>query len=685
MAESSCWQHLVAYGQGLSEAQQKRISHAVDKLKRALSAQANAREFFGPDGEYVNVSARNAGKDAQTIEARRWDNQIRALERDIVDCVKSIVNERAHAFWSLGEVEPFRKRVETDARDILQRALACTDRRDVQLLNLASLTEAVEGMVSNWDLKAQLEFPPPLPPPANAKPLESVSRHPGAASATSASAAQPATDAAPAPVASGPRGTHLTELASMPMSGSRPVTVVRNAGTPTETRREVLMTGDFDKKVRFSPDNSVIPGDEIHDERFDEPRIVARVNPIGADGRLFLEAEIMLRSEWNHLDGNAQLRRFSEFNPPVLGAFLPRKEYPKDLYHKTRPPVIARNADEEKSARDHGYVDVYVPREYPKYKHHWTKEAVVVESADEEAALGGGWADSATAFAPYQTPRPPKTEQQNPAKWVDQWPILGLTSDHRRLIKAQLLRADAAFWRSPDTPSAEMSAMRQAFDGVAKVLSEGGILTESVLRNDLSQLIWDSAIAGGWYRFASEEHEDIFPEQVGHYWVWRDEDSDWKALFHPETQSWLAWLLENPPATQEASETAATVSSPDGYVQSIAAELALQGSAVRAPGVAVPQVGKAGTEQTETDRALPTIQQVAVTPKQRGRPVKIASAVKEAALAIKNAGGSYRDAARKLYNTSGPTSQQVKNAATILREHRRKSAGAGQRPPTPTE
>src|ERR1019366_4284561 len=30
-------------------------------------------------------------------------------------------------------------------------------------------------------------------------------------------------------------------------------------------------------------------------------------------------------------------------------------------------------------------------------------------------------------------------------------------------------------------------------------------------------------IAAGWWRCASETPQDIFPERVGHYWVWRDE------------------------------------------------------------------------------------------------------------------------------------------------------------------
>ena len=39
--------------------------------------------------------------------------------------------------------------------------------------------------------------------------------------------------------------------------------------------------------------------------------------------------------------------------------------------------------------------------------------------------------------------------------------------------------------------------MRQAFNGVARVLAAAGILAEAALRNELPELILDSAIAGG--------------------------------------------------------------------------------------------------------------------------------------------------------------------------------------------
>jgi hypothetical protein len=45
-------------------------------------------------------------------------------------------------------------------------------------------------------------------------------------------------------------------------------------------------------------------------------------------------------------------------------------------------------------------------------------------------------------------------------------------------------------------------------------------------------------------RFASETPESIFPERLGHYYVWRDETKDWNGLFRTETAGWLANMLD---------------------------------------------------------------------------------------------------------------------------------------------
>src|SRR5437773_784104 len=88
--------------------------------------------------------------------------------------------------------------------------------------------------------------------------------------------------------------------------------------------------------------------------------------------------------------------------------------------------------------------------DYPRWRYHWTGKSSLVKNSVEERALGGGWAGTPAAFDPYRGARPAKSEHQNPVKWVDEWPVPGLCSEHRNKIKAALLRADAAFARSPD-------------------------------------------------------------------------------------------------------------------------------------------------------------------------------------------------------------------------------------------
>src|ERR1017187_5020661 len=53
--------------------------------------------------------------------------------------------------------------------------------------------------------------------------------------------------------------------------------------------------------------------------------------------------------------------------------------------------------------------------QYPKMKYYWIQNPVIVNNADEGTALGGGWADTPAAFAPYSGPRPPRTADQRPS------------------------------------------------------------------------------------------------------------------------------------------------------------------------------------------------------------------------------------------------------------------------------
>ena len=198
---------------------------------------------------------------------------------------------------------------------------------------------------------------------------------------------------------------------------------------------------------------------------------------------------------------------------------------------------------------------------YPRYKFHWTKDARIVRNPEEEAALGPGWAETPAAFAPYQGPRPARNEQQlDPVKWVDEWQAPGLSSALRHGIKAEIWTADRAFWMSPDAPFAVVESMRRAYDGIAGVLFEAGILTASLLQNEITVLVWDSAAAGGWWRSASETFAEIFTDQFGHYWYWRDDSEDWPRLFKLEMETWLSRL---PAPSAETPLASAPAAAPD--------------------------------------------------------------------------------------------------------------------------
>ena len=195
----------------------------------------------------------------------------------------------------------------------------------------------------------------------------------------------------------------------------------------------------------------------------------------------------------------------------------------------------------------------YQYRAYPAAKYHYTGNTIVVKNPEEDAALGGGWADRPNAFDPYKGPRR-LGPQHDPVKWVDQWSVEGLSEGDRKKIKAQLLKAHAAFWKRPDAPNADSEAMRLAFDGVARVLFETGLLNEQPLAKEIPELVWDSAIAGGWWRLASDTPQKIFPERLGRYWVWRDDSRNWNMLFTAEASEWQARLLEASASVSDPTE-----------------------------------------------------------------------------------------------------------------------------------
>ena len=229
---------------------------------------------------------------------------------------------------------------------------------------------------------------------------------------------------------------------------------------------------------------------------------------------------------------------------PDRGALHPGREYPRRMFHATKPEVTVSSSREEAQLGPE-WSRTYVHRNYPSWRHHWTKDAIVVNSATEDAALGGGWGKP-EAFSKYTGPRPIRTDDHDPTRWIGEWAVPGLLPDHQVKIRSHLLRADAMFERSADPDVGALSAMREAFDGIAETLFNAGILTEEVLRLALPQLVWESAIAGAWWRLASESPSTIFPERIGRYWVWREGSLEAQGLFRAETCLWRAAILDAP-------------------------------------------------------------------------------------------------------------------------------------------
>jgi hypothetical protein len=223
---------------------------------------------------------------------------------------------------------------------------------------------------------------------------------------------------------------------------------------------------------------------------------------------------------------------------------FPEQDYPKSMHHATNAPGIVYSPQEQ-AALGQEWSEVYIHQAYPSCRYGWNNKMITVNSEEKDAVLGIGRVKTPAAFQPYLGSRPRKRSDQDETKWVDACAIHGLSLDHRKKIKAKLMRVDAEFWRSPDANGADLNAMRRAFNGIAEVLSMAGLLTEGLVQQQIQELVWDSAIAGGWYRYAGEKQDNIFPERQGNYWVWRDEGFDWEGLFHSETKAWLAWLLEN--------------------------------------------------------------------------------------------------------------------------------------------
>jgi hypothetical protein len=275
------------------------------------------------------------------------------------------------------------------------------------------------------------------------------------------------------------------------IGANRPATIVRNLRTPRQQRWQTQTGGNFSDLALFLKHDEVQIGDEVYCDCFDEPRVVAWVTPVVVQhGLSHWRAKLMRRSEWRSLTN--------------------------------------------------------IPKPYPRWKYQWSRVGKIVNSLEEEVALGGGWADTPGEFEPFREPVKPGSKPPNPAKWVAGWLPGVLSAEHPKKIEACVWTAHSVFWREANYPASTAESMRTAFNGIAGVLFDAGILTESRLTEDIPALVWDSAIAAGWWHHASELPQSIFPEKVGHYWVWWDESRDWPNLFRSEIAGWRAKLLLAP-------------------------------------------------------------------------------------------------------------------------------------------
>ena len=125
----------------------------------------------------------------------------------------------------------------------------------------------------------------------------------------------------------------------MPVFGSHHlVTIVRDAGTPAETRWEARMGGDLDRKALFYLEDRVRTGDQIHYEYFDEPRVLARVLPEQTlSGPSHWRAELMPLSEWNRR--NAPASAGVHVNGQGARVNIGSQDYATQIFNNEQSPI----------------------------------------------------------------------------------------------------------------------------------------------------------------------------------------------------------------------------------------------------------------------------------------------------------------------------------------------------------
>lgn len=125
------------------------------------------REIVDP-GEWQPVPPH---QNASTI-----GGEIRKLERDIQRIAIDILGVMAEASWTVGSVELFRHRLETDAREVLAWVLAQVNPKDISLLDKGSIEAAIGREMSKWISRAEREFPPSWAPKSPAQSSPAMAR-----------------------------------------------------------------------------------------------------------------------------------------------------------------------------------------------------------------------------------------------------------------------------------------------------------------------------------------------------------------------------------------------------------------------------------------------------------------------------------------------------------------------------
>lgn len=130
--------------------QRERLQEAEKELKSELRAHEQMCELLF--GEWQPVSLRSHRDD--------YFDELRKLDRDLRKYLQICVDVFAEAAWELNDVESFRDYLERAVREVLDRALALVNARDLGHLDQAALRTLVDENLNEWMRKARRDFPP---------------------------------------------------------------------------------------------------------------------------------------------------------------------------------------------------------------------------------------------------------------------------------------------------------------------------------------------------------------------------------------------------------------------------------------------------------------------------------------------------------------------------------------------